>query len=71
MMDGAFRHDTIQRRAAGSQGGVRRVRQRVIVLGEYLPRYCLRPPAPPEVMPWDDAPVITEVDDETSPPLEG
>ena len=53
-------------------GGARRVRQRVIALGDYTPRYCLRPPAIAEVMPWDDGPEITEVDDPTPlPPLDG
>lgn len=62
MMDGAFGHDTIRWRRAEITGGVRRVRQRVIWLGEYSPRYCIRPPALAEVMPWDEGPEITEVD---------
>ncbi|MDO9021368.1 MAG: hypothetical protein Q8S73_36280 [Deltaproteobacteria bacterium] len=72
MLDGVFRQNTIPRRAAAGTGGARRVRQRVIVLGDYTPRYCLRPPAIAEVMPWDDGPEITEVDDPTPlPPLDG
>lgn len=64
MLDGVFRHDTIRLQRVGSTGGVRRVRQRVVTLGEYSPRYCERPPAgaETEVMPWDDYPEITEVD---------
>lgn len=61
MLDGGFRHDTIRRLGLDVTGGVRRVRQRVIPLGEYTPRYCIRPPAMPEVMPWGDDPEITEV----------
>ena len=72
MLDGAFRGDTIRRLGIEGTGGVRRVRQRVTVLGEYAPRYCLRPPAWAEVMPWDDGPEITEVDDAAPlPPLDG
>ncbi len=63
MMDGAVGHDTIRWHRAEITGGARRVRQRVVVLGEYNPRYCIRPPAMTEVMPWDDGPEITEVDD--------
>lgn len=72
MLDGAFRSQTIRWPGGHTTGGVRRVRQRVIRLEEYQPRYCLRPPALAEVMPWDDGPEITEVDDPTPlPSLDG
>ena len=72
MADGAFHHDTIRRPRADITGGMQRVRQRVIVLEEHRPKYCLRPAAGTEVMPWDDGPIITEVDDPTPlPPLDG
>jgi hypothetical protein len=63
MADGSFRRNTIRQLQVVRTGVVQRVRQRVIALGEYTPRYCIRPPAMAEVMPWDDdAPEITEVD---------
>jgi|GEM_PF-1493281 len=68
MLDGAFRSNTIRRLRLDTTGGVRRVRQRVIRLDEYQPRYCLRPPAMAEVMPWDDGPEITEVEDPAALP---
>lgn len=64
MADGVFRQSTIRWQGRSDTGCVRRVRQRVVVLGEYTPRYCIRPPAAAEVMPWDDAPEITEVDED-------
>jgi hypothetical protein len=71
MLDGAFRSHTIRGLGVDTTGGVRRMRQRVIRIEEYQPRYCLRPPAMAEVMPWDDGPEITEVDDPTPlPPLD-
>ena len=65
MADGALHQDTIRRQRADTTGGIQRVRQRVIVLEERRPRYCLRPDARIEEMPWDDGPIITEVDDPT------
>lgn len=64
MMDGTLGFGRASLLAGFGSGGVTRVRQRVIVLFEYNPRYCVRPGARPEVMPWDDAPEITEVDDD-------
>ena len=69
MLDGAFRQNTIRRLRTDATGGVRRVRQRVILIGEYTPRYCVRPPAMPEVMPWDDGPEITEIGEIDAPTL--
>lgn len=66
MLDGAFRSHTIRRLRQDISGGVRRLRQRVIRLEEHQPRYCLRPPAMAEVMPWDDGPEITEVDESSA-----
>lgn len=63
MMDGTLGFARSSLLQGLTTGGVRRVRQRVIVLYEHHPWYCVRPPADPEVMPWDDAPEITEVDD--------
>lgn len=69
MPDGALRHDTIRGLRVDATGGARRVRQRVIPLGEYTPRYCLRPPAMPEVMPWGDGP--DDAGPAALPPLDG
>lgn len=64
MMDGTQGFGRLSLLRGISTEGVQRVRQRVIVLYEHKPGYCVRPPASAEVMPWDDAPEITEVDDE-------
>ncbi len=64
MMDGTQGFGRLSLLRGITTGGIRRVRQRVIVLYEHNPGYCVRPTASAEVMPWDDAPEITEVDDE-------
>jgi hypothetical protein len=72
MADGSLHQDTIRRPRADTTEGIQRVRQRVIVLEERRPGYCLRPDAHIEEMPWDDGPIITEVDDSTPlPSLDG
>ncbi len=69
MADGLLHQDTTRRPRADTTGGIQRVRQRVIVLEERRPGYCLRPDARIEEMPWDDGPIIIEVDDSTPLPL--
>ena len=67
MADGIFRQRTLPYGFPHPDRPATRTTQRCIAVVGRENRYCLRPPAFPEVMPWarpdDDAPELTFTDD--------